>query len=57
MHDAEKTPNVVKACNKPGLFEELEDIQKRQEQRSSLVLLALMVDTYVCVFTLQVVCV
>ena len=29
MLDAEKTPNVVKACNKPGLFEELEDIQKR----------------------------
>ena len=27
--DAEKTPNVVKACNKKGLFEELEDLQKR----------------------------
>lgn len=29
MQDAEKTPNVVKACNKPGLYETLEDIQKR----------------------------
>ena len=29
MKDAEKTPNVVKACNKPGLYDELEDIQKR----------------------------
>ncbi len=29
MRDAEKTPNVVKACNKPRLYDELEDIQKR----------------------------
>ena len=29
MKDAEKTPNVVKACNKPRLFDELEDLQKR----------------------------
>ena len=29
MKDAEKTPNVVKACNKPRLFDDLEDLQKR----------------------------
>ncbi len=29
MKDAESTPNVVKVCNKPGLFDELEDLQKR----------------------------
>ena len=29
MKDAENTPNVVKACNKPRLFDELEDLQKR----------------------------
>ncbi len=34
MHDAEKIPNVVKACNKPGLFEELEDIQKRLKKNN-----------------------
>jgi len=29
MAEAVKTPNVVKACNKKGLYEELEDIQTR----------------------------
>ena len=29
MQDAAKTPNVVEACNKPGLYETLEDTQKR----------------------------
>ena len=29
MGEAEKTPNVVVCCSKPGLYEELEDIQKR----------------------------
>lgn len=29
MREAEKTPNVVMACNKPGLYDELEDLQKR----------------------------
>ena len=29
MKEAEKTPNVVKATNRKGLYEELEDIQKR----------------------------
>ncbi|XP_064397591.1 dynein beta chain, ciliary-like isoform X3 [Halichondria panicea] len=29
MKDAENTPNVVKVCNKQGLFDELEDLQKR----------------------------
>ena len=29
MKEAEKTPNVVKATNQKGLYEELEDIQKR----------------------------
>ena len=29
MLDAEKTPNVVEACNKPRLYDNLEDIQKR----------------------------
>ena len=29
MAQAVKTPNVVKACNKKGLYEELEDIQTR----------------------------
>lgn len=29
MVDAAKTPNVVEACNKPGLYETLEDTQKR----------------------------
>uniref|UniRef100_A0A7M4EWH0 Dynein axonemal heavy chain 9 n=1 Tax=Crocodylus porosus TaxID=8502 RepID=A0A7M4EWH0_CROPO len=28
-YDAKKTPNVVEATNKPGLYEELEDIQSR----------------------------
>ncbi|MGH0123010.1 UNVERIFIED_CONTAM: hypothetical protein FKN15_017133 [Acipenser sinensis] len=28
-NDANKTPNVVQATNKPGLYEKLEDIQKR----------------------------
>ncbi|XP_069510616.1 dynein axonemal heavy chain 9 [Ambystoma mexicanum] len=28
-YDANKTPNVVEATNKPGLFEKLEDIQNR----------------------------
>lgn len=29
MKEAEKTPNVVQATNRKGLYEELEDIQKR----------------------------
>ena len=29
MAEAVKTPNIVKACNKQGLYEELEDIQSR----------------------------
>lgn len=29
MSEAEKIPNAVKACNKPRLYEELEDLQKR----------------------------
>ena len=29
MQDAAKTPNVVEACNKPGLYDTLEDTQKR----------------------------
>lgn len=29
MVDAAKTPNVVEACNKPGLYETLEDTQRR----------------------------
>ncbi len=29
MNDAEKTPNVVVCCSKAGLYEELEDLQKR----------------------------
>ena len=29
MKAAEKTPNVVKACNRPRLYEDLEDIQNR----------------------------
>lgn len=28
-HDASKTPNVVEATNKPGLYNKLEDIQGR----------------------------
>ncbi|KAF0872636.1 DYH9 protein, partial [Crocuta crocuta] len=28
-HDAQKTPNVVEATNKPGLYEKLEDLQSR----------------------------
>lgn len=28
-YDAQKTPNVVEATNKPGLYERLEDIQSR----------------------------
>lgn len=27
--EAEKTPNVVQATNRPGLYEELEQIQER----------------------------
>ena len=29
MTDAEKTPNVVECCSKPGLYEKLEDMQAR----------------------------
>ena len=29
LADAEKTPNVVKCCNKTGLYDELENIQAR----------------------------
>ena len=29
MLDAEKTPNVVEACNKPRLYDNLDDTQKR----------------------------
>ena len=29
MGEAEKTPNVVMACNRLGLYDELEDLQKR----------------------------
>ena len=29
LMEAEKTPNVVKATNRPRLFDELEDIQRR----------------------------
>ena len=29
MEDAAKTPNVIKSCNKKGLYEQLEDIQSR----------------------------
>ena len=29
MLDAAKTPNVVEACNKCGLYDTLEDTQKR----------------------------
>ena len=29
LQEAEKTPNVVKATNRPRLYEELEDIQGR----------------------------
>lgn len=29
MADAVKTPNVVEATNKPGLFDKLEELQKR----------------------------
>ena len=29
MKEVERTPNVVKATNRPRLYEELEDIQKR----------------------------
>ena len=29
MQDAATTPNVVEACNKPGLNDTLEDTQKR----------------------------
>ena len=29
MADAETMPNVVKSCNKPRLYDDLEDIQKR----------------------------
>lgn len=29
MMDAAKTPNVVEACNKSGLYDTLEDTQKR----------------------------
>lgn len=28
-YDTQKTPNVVEATNKPGLYEKLEDIQSR----------------------------
>lgn len=28
-YNAQKTPNVVEATNKPGLYEKLEDIQSR----------------------------
>lgn len=29
MEEAVKTPNVVEATNKPGLYEKLEDMKKR----------------------------
>ena len=29
MEDAVKTPNVVEATNKPGLYDKLEDLKKR----------------------------
>ena len=29
MLDAAKTPNVIEACNKAGLYEILEDTQRR----------------------------
>ena len=29
MTEAEKTPNVVKVCNRKGLYEQLDDLQKR----------------------------
>ena len=29
MADAAKTPNVVEACCKPGLYKQLEDLQAR----------------------------
>lgn len=29
MADAEKTPNVVEATNKPGLYDKLEELQIR----------------------------
>ena len=38
MAEAEKTPNVVVCCSKPGLYEELEDIQKRYFVSSLLLL-------------------
>ena len=31
LEEAEKTPNVVKGTNRKGLYEELEDIQRRFE--------------------------
>lgn len=36
MVDAAKTPNVVEACNKPGLYETLEDTQRRYIARPCL---------------------
>ncbi len=41
MKDAESIPNVVKVCNKLGLFDELEDLQKRQ---------AMQLKSYRCLF-------
>lgn len=29
LEEVAQTPNVVKATNRPGLYDELEDIQKR----------------------------
>lgn len=29
MIEAEKTPNVVKVCNRKGLYDQLDDLQKR----------------------------
>ena len=29
MGEAEKTPNVVEVCNRKGLYDQLEDLQKR----------------------------
>lgn len=36
MEDAVKTPNVVEATNKPGLFNQLENLKKRWVQTSPL---------------------
>ena len=49
LADAEKTPNVVKCCNKDGLYDQLEDIQARSVPLPLIEVIQLHVCVDICV--------